>query len=297
MPFAHVLLALLVVTIWGANFIFIKFSLEEFSPLFLCTLRFLLASVPAIFFVKPPKVPFRIIVMYGMVTFALQFIFLFVGMYLGVTAGMTSLILQVQVFFSLFFAAVFLGDKPSVGQIVGAMVSFVGIGLVAFNLDQDIPLLGFLCILAAAATWGLGNLITKKVHQVNMFSFVIWGCFVASIPLLILSLIFEGPASMLDSYQHMTWLGAVSLLYTVILSTLVGYGVWNWLVGKYPVAMIVPFTLLVPVVGVLTSILVLGEPFQLWKLVAGLFVISGLYINLLSSRLFRTKIEAAPLAE
>jgi O-acetylserine/cysteine efflux transporter len=289
MPFAHVMLALLVVVVWGANFIFIKFSLDEFSPLFLCALRFLVASIPAVFFIKPPKVPFKIVVLYGLVTFALQFMFLFMGMYLGMTAGMTSLVIQVQVFFSMFFAAILLGERPSIGQIIGALVSFMGIGVVAFHLDQSIPVLGFLCVLTAAAIWGIGTLITKKLGKVNMISFVIWGCFVASIPMLILALIFEGPASMMESYHHMTWLGITSILYTVCLSTWVGYGVWNWLISRYPVAMVVPFTLLVPVVGVLTSIFVLEEPFELWKLASGLLVISGLYINLLSSRLLRTK--------
>jgi O-acetylserine/cysteine efflux transporter len=194
MPFSHVLLAVLVAIIWGINFIFIKLSLDEFSPLLLCTLRFLLASVPAIFFIKPPAVPFRIVILYGVVMFALQFAFLFMGMHLGMTPGMASLIVQTQVFFSMFFAAIILGERPRIGQVLGALVAFVGIGLVALHLDQDISILGFLCILAAAAIWGIGNLITKKISQVNMISLVIWGCFVASIPMILLTLIFEGPA-------------------------------------------------------------------------------------------------------
>lgn len=289
MPLTHILLAVLVAIVWGVNFIFIKLSLDEFSPLLLCALRFLLASVPAIFFIKPPAVPFRIIVLYGLIMFALQFALLFLGMHVGMTPGMASLIMQVQVFFSIFFAAIVLGELPNAGQMIGAFVSFAGIGLVAFHLDQTISLVGFICILAAAATWGVGTLITKKVNRINMFSFIIWGCFVASIPMFILSWIFEGFASMIYSYHHMTLTGVMSLLYIVCISTWVGYGVWNWLVSRYPVPVIVPFTLLVPVAGILSSILVLGEPFYLWKLVAGLLVISGLYINLLSSRWMKTK--------
>ena len=122
-----------------------------------------------------------------------------------------------------------------------------------------------------------------------MIALVVWGSFVACIPMFILSLIFEGPASMIYSYHHVTWTGASSLLYIVMVSTWVGYGIWNWLIGHHLIGQVVPFTLLVPVVGILSSVLILGEPLQSWKLASGLLVISGLYISLSRSRLFRLK--------
>ncbi|ANN96534.1 TPA: O-acetylserine/cysteine exporter [Legionella pneumophila] len=289
MPFSHLLLALLVVFVWGINFIFVKLSLEEFSPLLLCAVRFLLASVPAVFFIKPPAVPFKIIAGYGLIMFALQFALLFIGLRVGMTPGVASLLMQVQVFFSMFFAIIFLGEQPQVGQIIGALIAFIGIGVVALHFDHNVSLMGFLCILAAAASWGIGNLITKKIHSVNLIAVIVWSSFVACLPMFILSLVFEGPESFVTAYEHMTWKGILSVLYIVYISTWVGYGVWNWLISRYPVGMVVPFTLLVPVVGILSSVFILGEPFYLWKLVAGLLVISGLCINLLTTRLFVAK--------
>lgn len=289
MPISHLLLTLLVVVIWGLNFIFVKLGLEEISPLLLCALRFFLASIPAVFFIKPPSVPFRIVALYGLVMFALQFSLVFMGMHVGMTPGMASLIMQVQVFFSMFFAVLFLGEQPSISQVAGALVAFMGIGLVALHFDTNVSLLGFILILGAAATWGVGNLITKKIKTTNFIAVIVWGSFVACLPMFLLSLIFEGPHRIVTSYHHLTWQGIGSLLYIVYASTWVGYGIWNWLLGRYSVGMIVPFTLLVPVVGILSSILLLGEPFQLWKLNAGLLVISGLCINILSPRFFMTK--------
>ncbi|HEL8636852.1 TPA: EamA family transporter, partial [Legionella pneumophila] len=286
---SHLLLALLVVFVWGINFIFVKLSLEEFSPLLLCAVRFLLASVPAVFFIKPPAVPFKIIAGYGLIMFALQFALLFIGLRVGMTPGVASLLMQVQVFFSMFFAIIFLGEQPQVGQIIGALIAFIGIGVVALHFDHNVSLMGFLCILAAAASWGIGNLITKKIHSVNLIAVIVWSSFVACLPMFILSLVFEGPESFVTAYEHMTWKGILSVLYIVYISTWVGYGVWNWLISRYPVGMVVPFTLLVPVVGILSSVFILGEPFYLWKLVAGLLVISGLCINLLTTRLFVAK--------
>ncbi|MGQ3890639.1 EamA family transporter [Legionella sp. CNM-4043-24] len=284
MPLPHLLLALLVAVIWGVNFIFVSLSLQEVAPLLLCALRFLLASVPALFFVKFPSAPFRIVAAYGLLMFALQFSLLFVGLQAGMTAGMASMIMQVQVFFSMFFAAVFLKERPTGWQIMGALVSFSGIGMVAGHFDSNLSFTGFSLILAAAATWGLGNLIIKKTNNVNMMALTIWGSFIACIPMFVLSLLLEGPARIVGSFEHLGLMGAASIAYIVYVSTLVGYGLWNWLVSRYPVGVVVPFTLLVPIIGITCSILILGEPFHLWKLEAGALVIGGLGISLFGAR-------------
>jgi O-acetylserine/cysteine efflux transporter len=292
MPVAHLLLTLLVVFIWGINFIFVKFGLEEMSPLLLCAIRFFLASVPAVFFIKLPKMPFRLIAAYGLIMFGLQFSLLFIGMKMGMPPGMASLLMQVQVFFSMFFAVVFLREQPNIWQLIGALVSFMGIGLIALHFDQNVSFIGFLFILGAAATWGIGNLITKKIHSAHLIGVIAWGSLIACLPMFLLSMLIEGPATITYTYEHLSWKGGLSLMYIVYCSTWVGYGVWNWLINRYPVGMLVPFTLLIPIVGILSSMIILGEPFQSWKMFAGLLVMLGLCINLLSNRFLNAKLRA-----
>lgn len=127
------------------------------------------------------------------------------------------------------------------------------------------------------------------MKQVNMISLVVWGSFFACFPLLILSLLFEGPQSIRYTYEHISWLGFISVLYIVYISTWVGYGVWSKLVTVYPVATVVPFTLLVPVVGMLGSAGILDESLESWKIIAGILVIIGLCISLLGSRFLMHK--------
>ncbi|MDI1352731.1 MAG: EamA family transporter [bacterium] len=291
MPISHIFLALLVVVVWGINFIFVKLGLEEISPFLLCALRFLLASVPAVFFIKPPRASFTIIAAYGLIMFALQFSLIFLGMNAGMTPGMASLLMQVQVFFSIFFAVIFLGEEPSLGQIVGAGVAFLGIGVVALHFDHNVSLLGFVLIMAGAASWGVGNLLTKKIKTPNFIAVIVWSSFVACLPMFLLALIFEGPSSFVYTYHHLSGKGISALFYIVYVSTWVGYGVWNWLLSRYPIGTIVPFNLLIPIVGILSSIIVFDEPFQLWKLLACILVISGLCINILSTRFFKIKLK------
>jgi O-acetylserine/cysteine efflux transporter len=290
MPIPHLLLALLVVVIWGVNFLFISIALQEIPPLLLCGVRFLLTSIPAIFIIKLPKGSVKIVAIYGLVMFGMQFSLLFIGMNAGMPPGMAALVMQVQVFFSMFFAAILLDEKPYSWQIIGAIISFMGIAIIGKHFDSHMTFLGFMFILAAAATWGCGNLITKKIRDVKTLPLVIWGSFFACAPMFLLSWMLEGADSISLAYHNLTWMGIVSVCYIIGASTWVGYVAWTWLVTRYPVNMVVPFTLLVPVVGIACSVLFLGEPLQPWKLWAGFLVIAGLCINLMGARFFLKRI-------
>ncbi len=295
MPILHLFALLLVVFVWGVNFLFVKYVLHDIAPLLLCALRFVLASIPFIFFVKRPAIPLKAVANYGLFMFALQFAFIFMGMHIGMTPGLASLLMQVQVFFSMMFAAIAFKEQLQFTQIIGALVSFAGIGVVALHFDQHVSLVGFLCVLCGAASWGWGNLVAKRMGQVNLVSLLTWGSFIACVPMLVLSLLVEGPAQWVAAYHHVSWPDVGALFYIVYISTWVGYGVWNWLLRLYPVGVIVPFTLLVPVVGLVSSVIVLGESFPLWKLVACLFVIGGLCINIFGARWIRLRTVAEPV--
>jgi O-acetylserine/cysteine efflux transporter len=281
----HIALAIMVVAIWGFNFVVIKVGLKELPPILLCALRFFLAAFPAIFFIKRPDAPLRMVVVFGLVMFSLQFALLFSGMHAGTTAGLASLVLQLQVFFTVLLAVIFLAERPSVWQIVGALVSFSGIGLVAANIGGEVSAYGLILIVAAAATWGVGSLISKKLGKVDMLALVVWASFVAWPPLLVLSFFLEQGSWNIGVISHISWLTIGAIGYMVYPVTLLGFGAWSWLFSRYPAATVAPFTLLVPIFGFGTSTLVLGEPLFQWKINAAILVIMGLCINLFGPRL------------
>lgn len=182
-----------------------------------------------------------------------------------------------------------LAEQPNIWQISGALIAFAGIGIVILHVDHETSLLGLILILAAAATWGFGNLIVKKNQPINMIALIIWGNLIAFIPMSILCLSVEGFNQCIDALNHVTWKSIGSLLYIVYISTWIGYGLWNWLLMRYPLSSIAPFTLLVPIVGILGSVLFLNETFESWKLTASLLVVTGLFINVLGMRLLSLK--------
>lgn len=289
MPIKHILLAILVAAVWGCNFVFVKLGVHEIPPLFLCTLRFFLASMPAIFFVQRPAGSFKLVAMYGLIMFALQFAFIFTGIAAGMPAGMASLLTQTAVFFSIFFAAIFIGEMPTIWQMIGALISFSGIGIAAIHLDSHMTLTGFLLVIAGAAVFGIGTLINRKLGKTSVSSLITWASLIAFPPLMIFSLLTEGSEQIYNAVHHLSWLAVISLFYIAYVSTWVGYGIWGYLLTRYPVSDVVPFSLLVPVFAMLGSALFLGEQFEPWKIVVAALVIGGLGINLLVPRLLARK--------
>lgn len=277
-------MAIAVVALWGFNFVVVEIALEEIPPLIFGCFRFFLTSIPAIFFVKKPDVPLRMVMWYGLTMFALQFSFLFLGMYSGVTPGLASLVLQFQLLFTLLLGAIFFKEKLGVRQVIGGSIAFLGIVIVGIHLEGDLNILGFFLVIAAAASWGIGNVLSKKMGKVHMFSLVIWGSFVAWPPLFILSFFMEGGDKMLLALSHISWKGGMAIINTAYLSTLLGFAAWSWLLARHPLKKIAPFTLLVPVFSMIGSVIVLQEPLLQWKIGAALLVIVGLCFQELGER-------------
>lgn len=283
LPLRHLLLAVLVVTIWGTNFVAIKLALHDLPPLLLCTLRFVFVALPAVFFIGRPAIPLRQLLRYGACLFALQFGFMFLGMRLGMSAGLASLVLQLQVFATLGLSALVLKETVSFAQIAGALVAGAGFLLVATHTGGDATLAGFLCLLAAALSWSVGNLTARQIGRVNPVALVVWGGLTVPLPMGLASLVFEGPGLIAHSLANVSLAAVLATAFTVYLSTLVAYSLWSWLLARHPATAVTPFALLVPVAGMLSSALFLHEPLPGWKLTAAALVLAGLALNVLGA--------------
>jgi len=285
LPPKHLLLVLLIVLIWGVNFVAVFIALESFPPFLLSALRFGLSALPWVFFMPKPKGSFKLIVYYGLFNFALQFGFIFTGIHLGISPGLASLVLQIQVFFSMGLAFFFFHDRPSPFKIVGSLISFIGIGIVGYHVNGGSTFIGLMLMLLAALSWAAGNIFTKKIHSESPLALVVWGNLVAFPVMALVSFVFEGPLVIQSSMQNTSWAAVGAVLYIVYFSTHIGYGAWGFLMKSYSTSVVVPFTLLVPLVGFMSSALYLGEELQSWKLLAAVFILGGLIFGLLEKQI------------
>lgn len=283
----HLWLALVVVAIWGSNFVVIKLALAHLPPLLLATLRFALAALPLVLLVRRPPVSWGNLALYGLTIGVGQFGLLFYVMTRHISPGLASLVIQSQVFFTVGLSMLLSGERVRPFQLVAALIAVAGIVLIASRSDGQTTPLGLVLTLAAALSWALGNIASRAAGPVNVLAYVAWSSLLAVPPLAALSLTLEGWPRIAAGLAEADWATWAAVLWQSIGNTIFGYGVWAWLLARYPAATVAPFSLLVPVFGMGASAFWLGESLPGWKLLAAALVMGGLALNLLWPHLRR----------
>ncbi|WP_412538229.1 EamA family transporter [Longispora sp. K20-0274] len=285
MRFRDVCLAVLVALIWGFNFVVIDAGLADFPPLLFSALRFTVAAVPAVLFVRRGDIPWRTILAVGVVLGVVKYSLLFVGIKAGMPAGLASLVVQAQALFTMLFAALALRDLPTRWQKVGVGLGFAGIAMIAVTALSPTSVGGFALVLGAAVAWGAANILIKRAN-VDTFRLMVWMSTVPPVPLLLASLATEH--GQLDALpQLLTWRGAGSVVYTGLVATVLAFGIWGYLFRRYSTHLVAPFALLVPVFGMGSSAVLLGERIRPLGLVAAGLVLAGLVTIVLGRRTAR----------
>jgi O-acetylserine/cysteine efflux transporter len=283
MPFRHALAALAVALMWGLNFIAIDASLAHFPPMFLVALRFALIAIPTVLLVPRPDVPLRWLVGYGLGFGTIQFAFLYWGLATGMPVGLASLVLQASGPFTMILGATFLRERVSGRQILGILVAVGGFTLVGWQRAEQASAIPFLLTLAAALGWAIGNICNRQAKAANPFHLTLWMSAVPPVPMLALALVVEGPARIgdsLTSWDEPTALGAVvGLLYTVVIGTIAGSGLWTWLMARHRAGVVAPFSMLVPVVGMTAAWILLGERVSPMAAIGGVLVVGGVLLG------------------
>lgn len=276
-------LILLVVLVWGINFVIISIGVKEIPPFFMAGLRFVFVAFPLVFFLPKPAIPYRWLISYGLTISFGQFACLFYALYIGMPSGQASLVLQSQVFVTALLGVVLYQDKLTRLQGFGGLLALTGIGLLLYGvLGTDISILGYLFTFAAACSWGVGNLcnrtISTRYQGTSMMQLVVWGALVPIIPFFSISYLLEDHQQIIYVVSHPTLVAVLSLAYLILAASLFGYTVWGMLISKHGTANVVPFALLVPVVGLLSGWVFLGETLNVTQALGCAVVIMGLCI-------------------
>jgi len=285
------LLTLAVVAVWGYTFVPIKVALREVPPFALAAVRFALAALPLVFFVRRPAMPWRYVVGYGIAIGVLQFGLLFLGMKLGMPAGLSSLVIQLQVFFTIGLAVALDGDRISRYNLMGAGIAVIGVVLLGahkLGAGESATFAGFMLVIAAGLAWAVGNIIAKRgagEHAPDMFGLVVWSSLVPPLPLAVISYAFEGGPAAVQAVVGMSALAWGCLFVMAYGATLFGFGSWNALLHRYPTPLISPFALLIPVSGLASGAIFLGESLAPLQIAGVALVFAGLVVNTYAARL------------
>ena len=239
------LLAALVATVWGFNFVVIDWGMHDVPPLLFAAIRFTLV-VAARRVLRPSPV--------GTVAHRRR------GRRLHVPGpvraavrrrwppdchpGLAALVLQAQVIFTVAIAAAVLRERPTApagrGRRRSARPGWSWSPSAAVGTSPSLALT--LCLLGALS-WGIGNVVSRASGVSGGLSLTVWSAIVVPVPLFALSLALDGPSAVGSALAGFSWQAAVSTLYTAGLASLVGYGIFNTLLGRNPSSSVVPWVL------------------------------------------------------
>ncbi|MDO5058908.1 MAG: EamA family transporter [Neisseria sp.] len=279
-------LILTVISVWGVNFLFMKFALADVPPMVLGMLRFAFVALPAVFFLPRPPVRWYWLAAYGLTISFGQFSLMFTALSWGMPTGLAALMLQMQVFFTVLLAGVLFREPVKAHQVFG--MASAAIGLVFIGIGQyqgSLPFAAIWPVLGAAASWACGNLVVKRIGAVNPLSLVAWGGLPAFAAFALASLAVHGFGGTAVHLSHLSRAGFGSVLFLSYVSSLIGYTFWGALLAKHPAHRVTPFALLVPVIALAAGAAVFGERLGVWHWLGIAVVMSGLLLHIFGRKL------------
>ncbi|WP_295514986.1 EamA family transporter [uncultured Pseudomonas sp.] len=282
----HVVLAVLITAIWGVNFSVIKLGLATVDPFILAGIRFSLCALPAIFFIRKPDVPWRYIICYGLVFGIGLWGVVNLGIKAGLSAGIASLVLQFSAFFTILLGGWVFKEALTRFQVLGMLIALAGLLCIIKISDGSVSLSGVVLVLVGAASWSVANLINKKASTKDVFGFLVWSSAFAPIPLFILDYVVNGSTGYTAFVSQVNTTAVLSILFQVYPNTLFAYWIWNSLLKTYPVSTVAPLSLLVPIFGMLSSVVVFNESVPVSKVLAVVLIVIGLAVGLYGQRIF-----------
>ena len=293
------ILAATVATLWGFNFVVIDWGMSGVPPLLFVAIRFLVVAA-AVVVVPRPTASWRTILGVGLFMSLGQFGLLYTSMALGLQPGLAALLLQAQAVFTIVIAAGVLRERPTLTQVIGVAIGVVGLIVVATGRGGDAPAFAVVLALAAAVSWAIGNVISRRAGVVRgrgrlgALSLTVWSALVVPVPALALSFAFEGPAAIGEGLAAFGWRPVLSTLYTAVLCTIIGYAIFNGLLARNRSAAVVPWVLLAPVVAMASAALLLAQIPTIAEVAGGILLVAGVLVSGLRSPRSRRGDSAAP---
>ena len=282
MPVRDIILAICVPLLWGIGFVITKPGMEQFPPMLINGLRWTLTGLFLIWWFPIPKKYLKNILLISFIGCTIQYSLTFTGLNI-IDASSAVLFVQCEVPFGVLIAYFYLKERPQLKNIIGILIAFIGLIILSGAPNLEGKFIGVILILAGGFTWALGQVFAKEVsNKINGVVLTGWIGIIAGPQLILASQIFEGNVYIsLISADYKAWL---IVMYLALLMNILGYSIWYYVLGKYDVNRILPVMLLLPVTGVITSILFLNEKPDIRTYIGGMVIIIGVALILISRR-------------
>ena len=258
--------AIIVAACWGGNFVAARLVLDVIPPFWLLALRFAVTAALIIpFFPKPPA-PLRDILSLSLLLGVTHFSLLYMSIYLGLDVSSAVISSQLGVPFSCMLGSILFKDRIGRWRSLGMLASFIGILIICGSPRIVAQYWQFLIACTGAFVWAVSNIHLKRFQKSNMLGVLGWMALFSAPILAAISALCE--RGQLEVFHRATWATWGALSYTVLMSTILAYGMWYSLMRQHPISRVVPYTLLVPVFGLAFAQAFFSEPIT-WQFIVG----------------------------
>lgn len=278
MPIRDLLLAITVPCLWGFGFVITKPGMEQFPPMLINGLRWSLTGIVLIWWFPIPKTFLIKLIFISLIGCTIQYSLTFSGLNI-IDASSAVLLVQCEVPFGVLIAFLLLKEKPSIKNLVGLFIAFIGVIILSGTPNLQGKYLGVFLVLAGAFTWSLAQVFAKPISEkLNGIVITAWLGILAGPQLILASQLFEGNVvNNIRSANSQAWF---IVIYLGLIMNALGYSIWYYVLGRYPVNKILPVMLLLPLAGVITAFILLGERPDVKVLFGGIVILFGVGIIL-----------------
>ncbi len=285
----------LVILLWGLNFVPTKYALQDFTPFQLGAARYFLVVFPLIFFIRRPRIPLLLLIAFSLTQGVGQFGLLFFALESGMTAALGSVLMQTQIFFTAIMGASLLGEKISTASKIGMTLAGAGLCCVALSVTvgnsngsalSSLTVVGFILTLCAAAMWASSNILIKHFQAKGLncdpLALLVWSSLITSFLFMTISATFD-PPELRWQWLQSSPTSLASVLYLGWLASGLAFWMWATLLTRHPASKVAPFSLGIPVVGLVAGIVALNEQVTLLQWVGSGLILSALVFVMVSS--------------
>ncbi|MGE0724691.1 MAG: DMT family transporter [Alphaproteobacteria bacterium] len=266
---------LFVILVWGLNFPIAKLGFTELPPLLVTAARFALVAALLVPFVPVPRGRIGHLLFISVTLGSMHFSLMFLGLS-RIDSATVAIASQLTVPFAALLAAIVFKDYLGWRRGLGMAIAFSGVAVMSGEpriLDDPFPMIA---VVLASLLWAIANIQIKRLGGIDGMVLNGWMALFAAPQLLVISWLVEGEGWGRAADAGLFGWGADG--YMAVMVTIVGYGLWYRLLAAYPVNQIMPYTLLMPLIGVGAGIGLLGEPFTWTIAIGGAFTLVGVAI-------------------
>jgi len=273
LSFRDILIAISVPILLGFGFVIAKPTMEYFPPYLLMGIRFTIPALILVWWFPIPKGLFLDLFKVSFIGSTLQYGLTYNGLNI-IDASSAVLLVQLEVPFGILIAFFLLKEIPSIKNIIGLIIAFLGVFILTGAPNLEGKYFGVLLTLSGAFTWSLGAVMAKPLSKkIGAFALMTWLCVFSGPMLILISTIFDGnPIQYILSANFYSWL---TVIYLGFFMQPIAYGAWYYVLSNYPVNKVMPVLLLLPMTGLITAIFLLGEEPPKQVFLGGIIIVFG----------------------